>query len=70
MDDAREPSAAFPGRWLDTADAAKYTGYSIDRLRRLCKSGCLKYARIDHGRYRFKREWLDALFDVTSPQNE
>lgn len=54
--------------WLNIRDAAAYSGFSIRRLRELASEGRIQSVR-PAGRYRFRREWLDAyMFGSALPE--
>jgi excisionase family DNA binding protein len=50
-----------PDRWLNTAEAAAYTGHHVDTIRSYAREGRIPVAQeCDGGRMRFKQSDLDA----------
>ncbi|MCR4413551.1 MAG: helix-turn-helix domain-containing protein [Thermoguttaceae bacterium] len=47
--------------WFNTRDAARYLGISPRTLRRWVRQGVVLHANV-FGRYRFRQEWLEAVF--------
>ncbi len=68
-DNADEPGP-FDG-WMNAEQAARYSGYSPQTIRRLCTRKLLRHARTGmNGQYRFRREWIDEymLARTTEPK--
>jgi excisionase family DNA binding protein len=46
--------------YYDLREAAEYLGFTLERLKNLCRDKRITHARIDYRTYRFKRIALDA----------
>ena len=61
--DAQKARQENDKKYLNMAEAAKYTGFSISRMRDFIDQGKLQSCKPGGNKIMFKFEWLDDLFN-------
>jgi len=54
--------------WMNTREAASYLKISRPAIYYYIRVNRLRYQRIEGGHFRFKREWIDELFEDSTEE--